>query len=605
MRRSTVLLAGVLLAGCAPPVSVRSPEAVGGPMRYTPSAPSERELLPDEQIQQALNRLAFGARPGDAAKVRAIGVDAWIQQQLHPETIPDDAGQKELAQFPALSLPTDELFRTFQGLQQARNQQQKQLAQIGDTVARKAAQQSMLASDPKMAADMQREQRLVPELQTAMLARAVVSERQLDEEMVNFWENHFNVFAAKGPQERIFLPAYDRDVIRPNAMGKFRTLLGAVAHSPAMLFYLDNWESVADSVHPTLTGPQAFGRGGRGFPPPRPGQPPRPARRGLNENYARELMELHTLGVDGGYTQKDVIEVARALSGWSIAIGQGGQFIFRPESHDAGPKTILGQNFPGGQGEEEGERVLDLVASHPSTAKFITTKLARYFVSDDPPADLVDRCAVIFRQTDGDIRQTVGCIVTSREFFSRAAYRAKVKSPFQVVASAFRAVQAVPDTTPRSTNFVTQLGQPIFGHQTPDGWPDRGDAWMNSGAILNRINFGLVLASGRMPGVTMQPVPELEQLKTASRDAQVDGVVKLFFGGQVSTDTRDVLLSGANPLQATLKPDSSSMGMNATGRGGGGRGGRGGFPGQNQPVALQGLAQIVGLALGAPEFQRR
>jgi uncharacterized protein (DUF1800 family) len=411
-------------------------------------------------------------------------------------------------------------------------------------------------------------QRAVPELQSSLITRAVTSDRQLNEVMVNFWENHFSVFAQKGAQERLFLVEYDRDVIRPNAMGKFRDLLGAVAHSPAMLFYLDNWQSQADSANPTLAEMRSAGR-----PRIRAMLKARP-RRGLNENYARELMELHTLGVDGGYTQKDVQEVARALTGWTIALQQGGGFIFRPEAHDAGAKVILGKQFPAGRGVEEGEAVLDLVARHPSTARFITTKLARYFISDDPPTSVVDRCSAVFTKTDGDIRSTVACVITGPEFFTRAAYRAKVKTPFQVVASAMRAMDAMPDQTPRSVQTVAQLGQPIFGHQTPEGWPDRAEAWMNSGAILNRINFGLQMASGRVPGVTFGRVPEIEALRSAPRETQVDGVVKLLFGGQVSTDTRQVLLSGENPL--------------ATGK--------------NQ---LGGLQQIVGLALGAPEFQRR
>jgi uncharacterized protein (DUF1800 family) len=286
-------------------------------------------------------------------------------------------------------------------------------------------------------------------------------------------------------------------------------------------------------------------------------------------------MELHTLGVDGGYTQKDVQEVARALTGWTIDLRQGGGFVFRPEAHDAGAKVILGQQFPAGRGEEEGERVLDIVAHSPSTARFITTKLARYFISDEPPQSVIDRCSAVFAKTDGDIRSTVGCVITGPEFFSRAAYRAKVKTPFQVVASAMRAMNAMPDQTPRSVQTVAQLGQPIFGHQTPEGWPDRAEAWMNSGAILSRINFGLQMASERVPGVTFDRVAEIDALKGAPHDTQVDGVVKLFFGGQASTDTRQVLQSGENPLATERK---------------------------NQ---LGGLQQIVGLALGAPEFQRR
>src|SRR5690242_17518987 len=281
------------------------------------------------------------------------------------------------------------------------------------------------------------------------------------------------------------------------------------------------------------------------------------ARRGLNENYARELMELHTLGVDGGYTQKDVQEVARALTGWTFQ-RQTGEFLFNPNIHDAGEKVILGQKFPGGHGEDEGERVLDLVARHPSTARFITTKLARHFVSDEPPKALVDRCAQTFTKTDGDIRETVRCVITSPEFFSRAAYRAKVKTPFELVASALRAVNAEPDTTPRTAQLVARLGQPIFGRQTPDGWPDRGDAWMNTGAILNRINFGLALAAGRVPGASLASWPYSSSLRGTSRSNQVDGVIKAILGGQSSPETRSILMSGENPLLGKLASVDSS-----------------------------------------------
>ena len=349
------------------------------------------------------------------------------------------------------------------------------------------------------------------------------------------------------------------------------------------------------------------------------------AKRGLNENYARELMELHTLGVDGGYSQKDVQEVARALTGWTYN-RQTGEFVFNPNIHDAGEKTILGHKFPAGHGEEEGEQVLDLVARAPQTAHFITTKLARHFVSDEPPKALVDRCADTFSKTDGDIRETLRCIVTSPEFFSRSAYRAKVKTPFEVIASGLRAVNAQPDTTPRTAQLAARLGQPIFGRQTPDGWPDRGDAWMNTGAILNRINFGLSLAAGQVPAARLTAWPSFDSLKVLPRAQQVDAVVKSMLGGQVSAETRQVLMSGDNPmLSSPHANDIDGMAVDTTdpamgrGRGAagakvtakddGGKGfprGRGAqVPGFGRQVNLQGLSQVVGLALGAPEFQRR
>jgi uncharacterized protein (DUF1800 family) len=497
------------------------------------------------------------------------------------------------------------------------------------------------------------------ELASSRVARAVVSERQLQEVMVDFWENHFNVFAGKD-RTRYFLPEYDAQTIRPHALGTFRELLGAVAKSPAMLYYLDNWQSVADSGRPTLRAAQrpmnarqaarrAAAVQQRLAQNPQLQQAAQQAaqrRRGLNENYARELMELHTLGVDGGYTQQDVIEVARALTGWTIARGaQGGGFAFRGEVHDASAKTILGQSFAANTGIEEGEAVLDLLASHPSTATFIATKLARRFVSDTPPAALVARATATFRRTKGDIREVVRTIVTSPEFFASASYRAKVKSPFELVASTMRAMHAPPDATPRTSQLVSRLGQPIFGHQAPNGYPETGDAWMNTGAILNRINFGLAAASGRVPGIRLSTWPLTAQIAQSSREDQVDAVIEELFGGAVSSDTRQVLLTGTNPfLQQhggandsllTADDDTPMMGGMASGdmtanarrQGASARRAARAPAAQQQQAAgreavrpergatltqsigslpsLTGFAQIVGLALGAPEFQRR
>ena len=619
--RTLALVSAVLLASACRAQTPRPQTTPAAPAASPSTMPGE--LLPDEQVQQVLNRLTFGPRPGDAEKVRAMGVDKWIDLQLDPDRIPDPGASDLLAHYPVYSTPTGDIVRSFEELQRLQRQVKKEDAN-DTTMTRPEARQQVLAQNPQLRQAAQKNQQMVGEIQSAALARAVSSERQLDEVMVDFWENHFSVFAGKG-QTRLYLAQYDRDVIRPHALGKFRDLLGAVAHSPAMLFYLDNWESAADSTRPTLAPARRQMMARRGFGvlvPPRPQARQQRARRGVNENYARELMELHTLGVDGGYTQKDVQEVARALTGWTFN-RQSGEFVFNPMIHDAGEKLILGQKFPAGHGEDEGERVLDIVASHPSTAHFITLKLARHFVSDDPPKALVDRCAATFSKTSGDIRETLRCIITSPEFFSRAAYRAKVKTPFEVVASGLRAVNASPDLTPRSAQLVARLGQPIFGRQTPDGWPDRGDAWMNTGAILNRINFGLSLAAGQIPGAQLANWDQFSTLRTEPRAHQVDAVVKSMLGGQVSTETRQVLMSGDNPMLASGDPNAtadSSMAMGA----GGGRGARRageapqkpdgkGFPrgpgaqipGFGRPVNLEGLPQVVGLALGAPEFQRR
>ena len=639
MRSSFPLSLAVMLGACAAPAA--TPSQVS-PIR-APSGAMAGDLLPDEQIQQVLNRLTFGPGPGDVEKIRSMGIDAWIDQQLHPERIDDAKTDALTARYAVLSAPTRDIVRDYTMVQQL--QRKVKAADANDTSANKAAtRREILAQNPQLADAVRQSQQFVGQIQSAQLARAVSTERQLNEVMVDFWENHFSVFAGKG-QTRLFLADYDRDVIRPRALGKFRDLLGAVAKSPAMLFFLDNWQSAADSTHPTLAQGPARGRGrirpgvlaGRARPGGAQQLPPavrqrlenatpeerqqilqqlqQRARRGLNENYARELMELHTLGVDGGYTQKDVQEVARALTGWTFN-RQTGEFVFNPNIHDAGDKVILGQKFPAGHGEDEGERVLDMLARSPATARFITTKLARHFVSDDPPKALVDRCANTFGKTDGDIRETLRCVITSPEFFSRVAYRAKVKTPFELVASALRAVGAQPDTTPRTAQVVARLGQPIFGRQTPDGWPDHGDAWMNTGAILNRINFGLSLAAGQIPGAQLKNWPQFEPLRTQPRAQQVDGVIKSMLGGQVSTDTREILMSGDNPLANAhpAAPDTTSMSGTMAGRGGrnagglparlgGGRGAQ--VPGFGRPVNLQGLPQVVGLALGAPEFQRR
>jgi len=613
------------------------------------AASQSSDLLPDEQIQQVLNRLTFGARSDDAANVRAMGVERWIDLQLHPERIPDSRIDSLMTKYAVYSMSMGDVIRDYNVVQQVQRQVKRE-AGADTSMDRRDARREVLAQDPKVAEVVRQTAQFVGEIQSAKLARAVNSERQLNEVIVDFWENHFSVFSGKG-QTRLFLSSYDRDVIRPRALGKFRDLLGAVAKSPAMLFYLDNAQSAADSTQPTLIARNG-GRGGRaGLIARRPGlvgrgrgqQLPSAARerlqnatpeereqlmqrlqqqakRGLNENYARELMELHTLGVDGGYSQKDVQEVARALTGWTFN-RQTGEFFFNPAIHDAGEKMILGKKFSAGRGVQEGEEVLDMVAHAPATARFITTKLARHFVSDDPPKALVDRCANTFSSSDGDIRETLRCVITSPEFFSRQAYRAKVKTPFEVVASALRAVNAQPDFTPRTAQVVARLGQPIFGRQTPDGWPDRGDAWMNTGAILNRINFGLSLAAGQLPTARLNNWPLYDSLRTLSRSQQVDAVVKSMLGGQVSVETREVLMSGENPMLARAGAASDINGMaviDSSATMGGGRAARqpvkdqglkgqprAQIPGFGRPVDLKGLPQVVGLALGAPEFQRR
>lgn len=642
-----------------------------------------RELAADQQVIHALSRLTFGARPGDVQKVRGMGLDKWIEQQLRPEGIDNSSLESFLRSYSILNQDQNDLLKQY-----AVNQRDRRMAKRAASDTARGISREDSVAFRNMALNRRS---VVGQLQSARVARAVSSNRQLEEVMVDFWLNHFSVFAQKGPPEPFYLASYERDAVRPNAMGKFRDLLGAVAKSPAMLFYLDNARSMADSTRPRLAsldrnrgnfgantagGMRSSMKGNR-MPSGSPGTIQGRNRRigsrggqpedmdearikemqqrlkqlrkgGLNENYGRELLELHTLGVDGGYTQQDVINVARALTGWTIKPPQtGGGFIFRAEMHDAGEKIVLGHRLPAGRGIEEGEQVLDIVARHPATARYIATKLARRFVSDDPPKALVDEAAAVFLRTDGDIRAVVRSIITSNEFFSRRAFRAKVKSPFEVVISAMRALDAKPDSTARTAQAVAYLGQPIYGHQAPNGYPETGESWMNSGAILNRINFGMSVGANRIPGADVRTIPDIDALQNAPREKQVDAVVAMLLGGSASPDTRAVLLSGENPLMA--KSDAAStvpaaemngaqrgksktqatglknveagsgttgnaIGMNDMNSGdesprknGLARGGKGNARARMLGPATQltGIAQIIGLALGSPEFQRR
>ncbi len=589
------------------------------PLKTVIARSDVRELPADQQIIQALNRLTFGAKPGDILKVRSIGLDNWIDQQLHPEKINDDAMSSFIANYSALNQDQNDLLRQYAEQQRERREVKRERA---DTTKPLTAGEIAQMRQLQQQANSRRQ--VVTQLQSSRVARAVASERQLQEVMTDFWENHFNIYAAKGAPEPYYLVDFDENVIRPNALGKFRELLEAVAKSPAMLFYLDNARSMADSTQPTLRDPNQlqrvrpvpFGRGGLGaimgamraadeMRRQQQQQQQQRQRQGLNENYGRELLELHTLGVDGGYTQQDVINVARAFTGWTIKPpAQGGGFVFRPQVHDAGEKVVLGHKLRAGRGMEDAEDVLDIIAKSPATAHFISFKLARRFVSDSPSKALVDHAAQVYLRTDGDIREVVRSIITSPEFFSQQAFRSKVKTPFEVVVSAMRALNAAPDSTPRSAQVIAYLGQPIFGHQAPNGWPETGESWMNTGAILNRINFGLAAAAGRLPGVDIRDLPALDTIRSAPREKQVDAVVAAILNGMVSPDTRAVLLSGEHPMlgAGSGTRDAGSEGREAEVAPPSSR-----FPlprsiGNIPP--LSGLAQIVGLALGSPEFQR-
>ena len=488
------------------------------------AAEPQRSAVPskpdDKAILHVLNRIGFGARPGDVERVREQGLAAYIDRQLHPEKVDDSAMQSRLAAFETLRLSSRELTSEFLApallarRDAARNAPPAPDAMMSDAPPARTPEQ--------MEAGRKARQVLV-ELSEQKIVRAAFSDRQLEEVMVDFWFNHFNVFAGKGATMN-HITSYERDVIRPHAFGKFRDLLGATAKSPAMLFYLDNWQSSG----PARTDPRAMSR--RRFfmmNPQQQQQQQQRQRRGLNENYGRELMELHTLGVDGGYTQQDVVNVARAFTGWTIDQPRlGGGFRFDDRLHDDGEKVVLGQKIKAGGGQADGERVLDILASHPSTATFIATKLARRFVSDTPPPALVTRAAARFRETDGDIREVLRTILTSPEFFAADAYRAKVKTPFEFVVSTVRATGSDVVEAEPLVQAVRQLGMPLYMCQPPTGYADRADAWVNTGALLNRMNFAMQLVSGRMRGVRAGSASGSHALGAEISDATASTIAK-------------------------------------------------------------------------------
>jgi len=646
------------------------------------SSPFDQKLSPDQQIIQALNRLAFGPRPGDIEAVRKIGVTKWIELQLHPEQVAEnpelDAKLKPLASLslslpdeikeytpkpanqgmmvaqpliPNLNtlLPQEDMRKVMNGTaeertavlkaldpekrkdvlavlppnvvqytpeykdeaEKARKEQQEKLQaqnrrvnpRLEDllnpdqvAVARSGNKDQITAlfaylepSKRALVASMLPQQSLAqfPELRRearmrnaprqvasddvkeAKVLRAVYSNRQLEEVLVDFWYNHFNVDVAKNVQVanmqlapnlmHLLIGSYERDAIRPHVLGKFKDLLLATARHPAMLYYLDNWESVAPDAF--NVGPFAERRGiVNGIPNsilPSPfGQLPR----GLNENYGREVMELHTLGVKGGYTQDDVIAVARCFTGWTVRNPENPEFVFAPFMHDFNEKTVLGHKIAAGGAEQDGLQVIDILAHHPSTAKFISRELAQRFVADDPPQALVDRMAQTFTKTDGDLRAVLETMFTSPEFFSEGAWQAKIKSPFEMVVSAVRAVGG--DTSDANTlvQKVSDLGEPLYGKLEPTGYSNTGELWLSTTGIVGRMNFSASLISGMVQGVRIDPA------KLEGTEAPV--IAHSLLGRDASSQTLTALETGLQGKDPT------------------------------PPF-------IAGLVLGSPDFQRR
>jgi len=637
-------------------------------------------------------------------RVKAMGLDNYINQQLNPKKISDAAADAKVRILPTLSMTTAELYEKYPQPGQLLRQLQRRgdlpadLADAQKNRAKDAAAvkdaQPQPANGAMMPADavpknqgiaknenaakgdtrapaardneeyrrvireyylqngLQLPQRITGELQASRILRAVYSERQLQEVMVDFWTNHFNVFAGKGA-DRWLLVSYDRDTIRPNAMGKFSDLLQATAQSPAMLFYLDNFQSVSPNAQPGGNRPRAqrgplaqllMGDRGNNRPQVRMGnnpeqqRPQQQARRGINENYARELMELHTLGVDGGYTQKDVQEVARCFTGWTIFAPRGagaatqamlngpraemlrenaGKFYFNPRVHDDGEKIVLGHKIPAGGGFKDGLMVLDILAHSSATAKYIATKLVRYFVSDRPPPALVDRVAAAFTKSDGDIRETLRAIFFSPEFKSPEAYRAKVMRPFELTISAIRTLGAETNGGPQLHQWIARMGEPLYGFQTPNGYSDTAESWVNTGGLLERLNFGLALASNRIPGTRVDlkrflgsAAPE----RSLDKAQIMDRFLNLIVAGDVTPKTKEALLKQLNEQTVlaipAMPPETARVNDSITGET---MEAQAPFQQRQQRQQLaradanitDPITKIVGLILGSPEFQRQ
>jgi uncharacterized protein (DUF1800 family) len=555
--RLWVLVSILILPGLASPKPSKEAEEAKRQAKLF-----QKKLSKDQQVLHALDRLSFGPSPGEAARVKKIGLKKWLDLQLHPDRIPENrdleaklqpleslgmtpmeagqhyplpqmiraiaAGRQPLPEDPVLRASIQRLVARYKTKKDEEGELEpvKTLDEVLDASGRQTLRngtvdqkRALLGSMPvdrledvlialprgqrqqlfaSSSVDVQRkimllnapQQVVAYDLLEAKLLRAIESNRQLAEELDDFWFNHFNVYYDKG-SDRFLIPDYEREAIRPHVLGRFRDLLEATAKSPAMLFYLDNFQSVRPDIDANSKN--------------------RKVKRGLNENYGRELMELHTLGVNGGYTQHDVTEVARCFTGWTIQDPRrGGAFFYNDNLHDKGEKVVLGHVIPAGGGIEDGEKVLDILAEHPSTAKFISTELAQRFVADAPPAALIDKMAKTYLDTGGDIREVMKTMLESKEFWSQGAYRAKVKTPFEMVVSSVRALNAsVTDAWALATQ-VGNLGEPLYRKQEPTGYSNLNSDWVNSAALLGRMNFAVQLTQNRVPGVKVAASPPAE-----------------------------------------------------------------------------------------------
>ena len=632
------------------------------PPAVTPALP---QMTGDQKVLYALNRLAYGPRPGEVEAIKKFGLDRWIEFQLNPQTIQENPKLiARLAPLDTLVLPANVMIESYPNQQLIRAMVDGRAAFPEDPLTRmmirrqvervKIQQEARAKKSPQALAAAKRvdEMSLVPDLdavihgltpeqqnaikngtplekvtvlealpdaaqidvldalkqpQRQMLfplasptlrrritvlnggqqviyqdltegkfLRAVYSNKQLEEVLTDFWFNHFNVYFDKGA-DRDLVTSYEHSVIQPNVLGKFHDLLLATAESPAMLYYLDNWESVGPNSE------EGSNNRGKGL------------KRGLNENYGRELMELHTLGVDGGYTQRDVTEVSRCFTGWTIHNPQrGGQFEFNPRRHDNGEKMVLGVKIPAGGGMEDGLKVLDMLSRSPQTAHFISKELAMRFVSDNPPAALVDRMAKAFLSTDGDLREVMRSMFTSPEFWLPENLHAKVKTPLEMMASAMRATNADVDYTMLLVQQLNVMGQPLYRKVEPTGYSLKNADWLNSAALLGRMNFSLALVSNRIPGIKVDLTPyqnATDPNEVAHALLMTDLSANAKKAIQMGVDNPEIL----QQVNEQSQPDPNMMQVR----------GRRGMDLAFNAVASNKTALLAGLTLGSPDFQRR
>jgi uncharacterized protein (DUF1800 family) len=698
MRSLRDSLARLLICNLLAPAPMAAAAPAEASQRSGRPAYVSTQLQGDARIVHALDRLTFGPRPGDLEEVRAIGLDEWFEEQLHPAAIDQTDLNARLARFPAMQWSTrDLLFRIpSNGMirqaingrisvpsngalhavyenamyrQQARKDEkaQKQAAAQQPAAAGNSAQTPGMAMDGSTApamqpqpdaqamaiatkmdaldddsqteailalppdqrvprliamqpedfeafmkslrpaqrqalvadlapaqretvADLENPERLVAgELMAERLTRDIYSNAQLEEVMTDFWLNHFNIYLRKNEQMPYYLVSYERDVIRPNALGKFEDLLEAVAHSPAMMVYLDNAESMGpDSIAAERAKEAAFRRPNA----------KKEAPEGLNENYARELMELHTLGVNGGYTQADVIQVARILTGWTVnQPAMGGDFVFNANRHEPGTKKVMGKKFKDGD-QKEGVALLHMLASSPATAHFISRKLAIRFVSDDPPHALVDRMAKTYLSSGGDIPSVLRTLFRSPEFWTAGDDREKVKTPEEFVVSALRASNADVENFEPLVNNLREMGMPLYGCVPPSGYNWDKATWVSTGALVDRMNFALSLAANRLPGIRVawsqdssddgdaMPSPESEETR----------LEPILVPGGVSVSTRSAALQQFQAQMANAQNAPQARAARVANR--------------NKPAGAISMEErqdqlLAGLLLGSPEFQRR